>query len=243
MPRMPLGEIRLDAGDVLLVAGSREAVEGLRANRDLLLLEWSAAEVPQRRYAKRASAIFACVVIYAASGIGPIVLGALSGALAMILASCLNVRQAARAFDRRIYLMIGSSLAAAAALEATGGAQYLALAAVATTAGHPVPVTLSVVFLVVAILTNFVSNNAAAVLFTPIALGIAGQIGVDPLPFVAAVMIAASCAFATPIGYQTNMLVMGPGHYRFKDYLVAGGPLLILMWLSFSIFVPWYYGL
>lgn len=243
MPRMALGEIRLDAGDVLLVAGSREAVEGLRTNGDLLLLEWSAAEVPQRRHAKRALAIFACVVIYAASGIGPIVLGALSGAVAMILAGCFNLRQAARAFDRRIYLMIGSSLAAAAALEATGGARYLALAAVETTAGHPVPVTLSAVFLVVAILTNFVSNNAAAVLFTPIAVGVAAQIGADPLPFVAAVMIAASCAFATPISYQTNMLVMGPGHYRFKDYIVAGGPLVILMWLSFSIFVPWYYGL
>lgn len=243
MPRMPLGEIRLDAGDVLLVAGSREAVEGLRTNRDLLLLEWSAAELPQRRYAKRALTIFACVVIYAASGIGPIVLGALSGALAMVFAGCLNVRQAARAFDRRIYLMIGSSLAAAAALEATGGARYVALAAVEATAGQPVAVTLSAVFLVVAVLTNFVSNNAAAVLFTPIALGVAEKIGADPLAFIAAVTIAASCAFATPIGYQTNMLVMGPGHYRFKDYLIAGSPLLVLMWLSFSIFVPWYYGL
>jgi di/tricarboxylate transporter len=243
MPRMPLGEIRLDAGDVLLLAGSREAVKGLRADRDLLLLEWSAADVPQRRYAKRALVIFASVVVYAASGIGPIVLGALAGALAMVLAGCLNIRQAARAFDRRIYLMIGSSLAAAAALEATGGARYLAMVAVEATAGRPVPVTLSAVFLVVAVLTNLVSNNAAAVLFTPIALGIAAQLGSDPMPFIGAVMIAASCAFATPIGYQTNMLVMGPGHYRFKDYLLAGGPLLVLMWMSFSIFMPWYYGL
>jgi di/tricarboxylate transporter len=243
MPRTPLSEIRLEAGDVLLVAGTREAIEGLRADRDLLLLELSAADIPQRRYARRALVIFGCVVIYAASGIGPIVLGALAGALAMVLTGCLNIRQAARAFDRRIYLLIGSSLAAAAALEATGGAQYLAMAAVEATAGQPTAVTLSVVFLLVAVLTNIISNNAAAVLFTPIAIGIASQIGADPLPFVGAVMIAASCAFATPIGYQTNMLVMGPGHYRFSDFLVGGGPLVILMWLSFSIVMPWYYGL
>jgi di/tricarboxylate transporter len=238
-----LSEIRLEAGDVLLVAGTREAIEGLRANRDLLLLEWSAADLPQRRYAKRALIIFGLVVAYSASGIGPIVLGALAGALAMVLSGCLNIRQAARAFDRRIYLLIGSSLAAAAALEATGGARYLAMSAVEATAGQPTAVILSVVFLLVALLTNIISNNAAAVLFTPIAIGIASQVGVDPLPFVGAVMIAASCAFATPIGYQTNMLVMGPGHYRFSDFLVGGGPLVILMWMSFSIVMPWYYGL
>jgi di/tricarboxylate transporter len=117
------------------------------------------------------------------------------------------------------------------------------MAAVEATAGQPTAVTLSVVFLLVAVLTNIISNNAAAVLFTPIAIGIASQIGADPLPFVGAVMIAASCAFATPIGYQTNMLVMGPGHYRFSDFLVGGGPLVVLMWLSFSIVMPWYYGL
>ena len=122
MPRMALADIRLEAGDVLLVGGTREAIEGLRPNRDLLLLEWSAADIPQRRYAKRALVIFALMVIYAASGIGPIVIGALTAALAMIVAGCLNIRQAMRAFDRRIYLMIGASLAAAAALEATGGA-------------------------------------------------------------------------------------------------------------------------
>jgi di/tricarboxylate transporter len=243
MPRTPLSEIRLEAGDVLLVTGAREAIEGLRTNRDLLLLEWSATDLPQRRYARRALVIFACIVVYAASGIGPVVLGALAGALAMVLAGCLNIRQAARAFDRRIYLLIGSSLAAAAALEATGGAHYLATAAADATTGQPTAVTLSVVFLLVAILTNIISNNAAAVLFTPIAIGIASQIGADPLPFVGAVMIAASCAFATPIGYQTNMLVMGPGHYRFSDFLVGGGPLVILMWLSFSTVMPWYYGL
>ncbi len=243
MPRMPLSDIRLEAGDVLLVGGTREAIEGLRLNRDLLLLEWSAADLPTRRYAKRALIIFVLMVAYAASGIGPIVIGALAGALAMIAAGCLNIRQAMRAFDHRIYLMVGASLAAAAALEATGGAVFIANAAISAVSAYPVSITLSVMFLVVAILTNFLSNNATAVLFTPIALQLALKTGNDPMPFVVAVILAASCAFATPIGYQTNMLVMGPGHYRFRDYLIGGTPLVILMWLVFSVVGPWYYGL
>jgi di/tricarboxylate transporter len=243
MPRMQLADIRLEAGDVLLVGGTREAVEGLRANRDLLLLEWSASELPQRRYARRALLIFGVMVIYAASGIGPVVIGAMAAALAMVVAGCLNIRQAARAFDRRIFLMIGAALAAAAALETTGGARFIAEAAVGAVAGQPPWMTLSILFLVVSLMTNILSNNATAVLFTPIALGIAARTGAEPLPFVVAVMLGASCAFATPMGYQTNMLVMGPGHYRFADYLVGGAPLVVLMWLVFSIVAPWYYGL
>ena len=243
MPRMALSDIRLEAGDVLLLAGTRESVEGLRLNRDLLLLEWSAADLPTRRYARRALVIFAAMVAYAASGIGPIVIGALAAALAMVLAGCLNMRQAIRAFDYRIFLMIGASLAAAAALEATGGAEAIAGAAVAAVDGTSSWVTLSVIFLVTSLLTNILSNNATAVLFTPIAMGIADRLNAPAIPFVVAVILAASCSFATPVGYQTNMLVMGPGHYRFRDYLVGGGPLVILMWLTFSLVGPWYYGL
>ena len=243
MPRMAVSDIRLEAGDVLLVGGTRDTIEGLRANRDLLLLEWSATDIPRRRYANRARIIFALLVVYAASGFGPIVIGALAGALAMVLVGCLNVRQAVRAFDRTIYLMIGASLAAAAALEATGGATYIANIAVDAVNGYSIAVTMSVLFMVVGIVTNVLSNNATAVLFTPIAINIATRTGTAPLPMVVAVILAASCAFATPIGYQTNMLVMGPGHYRFRDYMIGGGPLLILMWLTFSLVGPWYYGL
>ena len=242
MPRMQLADIRLEAGDVLLVGGTRDAIEGLRdqSRRDpARMVGGRAAPAPLCR---RAQLIFALLVLYAASGIGPIVIGALAAALAMILAGCLNIRQAVRAFDRRIYLMIGAALAAATALQATGGAALVAEGTIALTAGQPNWVVLSVLFLVVSVLTNFLSNNATAVLFTPIALDIAARVGAKPLPFVVAVMLAASCAFASPVGYQTNMLVMGPGHYRFSDYFVAGLPLVFLMWLVFSIVGPWYYG-
>ena len=98
-------------------------------------------------------------------------------------------------------------------------------------------------FLLIAILTNVLSNNASAVLFTPIAVIVANQLGVDPMPFIYAVIFAASCSFASPIGYQTNLLVMAPGHYRFIDYVRSGTPLLFLMWLCFTLFAPWYYDL
>lgn len=243
MPRMALSEIRLEAGDVLLLAGTRESIEGLRLNRDLLLLEWSAADIPQRRYARRALIIFVLMVLYAASGVGPVVIGAVTAAFAMIVAGCLNIRQAMRAFDHRIYLMIGAALAAAAALESTGGANAIADAAVSIVAGSPPWMTLSVIFLVTSLMTNILSNNATVVLFTPIAISIAEQLGAPAMPFVVAVILASSCAFATPVGYQTNMLVMGPGHYRFRDYVLGGGPLVLLMWVVFSIVGPWYYGL
>jgi di/tricarboxylate transporter len=102
---------------------------------------------------------------------------------------------------------------------------------------------LSAFFLLTAVLANIISSKACAVLFTPIAVGIAHEMGVDPMIFAVAVVFAANCAFATPVGYQTSLLVMGPGHYRFGDFVRAGAPLVIILWLVFSFFAPWYYGL
>ena len=97
-------------------------------------------------------------------------------------------------------------------------------------------------FLVIAILTNFLSNNATAVLFTPIAIAAAGKLGIDPLPLIATVILGANASFATPIGYQTNLLVMGAGHYRFRDFIAVGTPLVLIVWIVFCIVAPWYYG-
>lgn len=241
MIRMRMSDIRLEAGDVLLVSGSRSQVEGLRLSRDVILLEWSASEVPMTERAGRALAIFLAVVAISASGTLPITIVAITGALAMVPAGCLNIRQAARAFDRKIYLLIGSSLAMAIPLEATGGARYVAEGVVSLLEGQSPAVILSALFLLIAIMTNFLSNNATAVLFTPIAVSTAQQIGTDPFPFVVMVIMAANCSFATPIGYQTNLLVMTPGHYRFADFVKVGTPLVLLIWLVHTIVAPWYY--
>ncbi|WP_460087217.1 SLC13 family permease [Roseibium sp. LAB1] len=243
MPRMAMNDIRLEAGDVLLVAGSEEAIARLRGNRDVLLLDWSMAEVPRKRYAPRALVIFAFVVALAASGLVPIVTTAVAGTFAMIVSGCLNIRQAMRAIDSRIFMLVGASLAAAVALEGTGGANAIATGLVHMLAGASPTVMLSALFFIVMILTNFLSNNAAAVLFTPIAINLANQIGASPEAFVVCLIIAANSSFATPIGYQTNLIVMGPGHYKFNDFVRAGTPLALILWLTFSLVAPWYYGL
>ncbi|MEE4012605.1 SLC13 family permease [Roseibium sp. FZY0029] len=243
MPRMAMNDIRLEAGDVLLVAGSEEAIARLRGNRDVLLLDWSMAEVPRKRYAPRALVIFAFVVALAASGLVPIVTTAVAGTFAIIVSGCLNIRQAMRAIDSRIFMLVGASLAAAVALEGTGGANAIATGLVHLLAGASPTVMLSALFFIVMILTNFLSNNAAAVLFTPIAINLANQIGASPEAFVVCLIIAANSSFATPIGYQTNLIVMGPGHYKFNDFVRAGTPLALILWLTFSLVAPWYYGL
>jgi di/tricarboxylate transporter len=243
MIRVRMNEIRLEAGDVLLIFGTRKNILGLRAHRDVLPLEWSTEEVPDITFAFRARIIFSVVVLTAASGFLPVVLAALIGAISMVASGCLNVRQAARAFDRRIYLLVGAALAMGTALEYTGGATYLAHSLVAIFASAGTPILLSAFFFLVALMTNVLSNNATAVLFTPIAVSIAAQTGVDPRAFVFAVIFAANCSFATPMSYQTNLLVMGPGHYQFIDYVKSGTPLIILLWITFSLFAPWYFGL
>nr|WP_286175598.1 SLC13 family permease [Labrenzia sp. CE80] len=243
MPRMAMNDMRLEAGDVLLVAASAEQIARLRGNRDVLLLDWSTAEVPRRVYAPRALAIFGVVVGLAAFGLVPIVAAATAGTFAMVASGCLNIRQAMRAIDSRIFMLVGASLAGAVALQATGGASFIATGLVELLDGSSPSVMLSALFLIVMILTNFLSNNAAAVLFTPIAVDIANQTGQPPEAFIVCLIFAANCSFATPIGYQTNLIVMGPGHYRFSDFLRAGTPLAILLWLTFSLVAPWYYGL
>jgi di/tricarboxylate transporter len=243
MIRAQMTDIRLEAGDVLLLLGHRNDILALRNNPDVLLMEWSARELPARRYAKRATAIFLAVVLAAATDLVPIVVAAVAGATAMIMSGCLNVHQASRAVDRRVLLLVWTALALAAALQATGGAATLAHGLVGLLTGAPVAVILSAFFLLVAVLTNVLSNNATAVLFTPIAINVARELQIDPSVFIFATIFAANCSFATPMGYQTNLLVMGPGHYRFSDFVRAGTPLIILIWLSYSLFAVWYYQL
>jgi di/tricarboxylate transporter len=139
--------------------------------------------------------------------------------------------------------MLAATLALGTALQDTGGAVYLANAVLAALDGAGPAVIHAALFLIIAAANNFLSNNACAVLFTPIAVGVARQLGFDPAIFAIAVIFASSCSFATPIAYQTNLLVMGPGHYRFVDFVRAGLPLAVLVWLTYSLFAAWYYGL
>ena len=236
-----MNTIRLEAGDVLLIVGDIQDIQALRADRDILLLETSMKDLPDPRNARIASVIFAGVVATVTTGTLDIAIAAIVGATAMVAFGCLNVRQAARAIDRRIYFLIGTALAMGAALEKTGGAMLIG-AGLADIAGGFGPVVLiSAFFIVCAGITNVLSNNATAVLFMPIAVSAANAVGIDPHVLALTVIFGANCSFATPVAYQTNLLVMTPGHYKFSDFIRVGGPLIIVIWIAYTIIAPIYF--
>ncbi len=240
MIRKSMLDIRLEAGDILLLFGYESEIIELRDNRDLLLLDWSTKELPDIRKSILAQLIFIGTVACAATSFLPIEIAALSGAIAMIASGCLNIRQAVRALDMRIFLLIGAAFAMGLALEKTGGAEYIGLTVVNTFQPYGDQILLSSVFFIIAILTNIISNSAAALLFAPIGLAISQQTGIDPISIVLTVIFATNCSFATPIAYQTNLLVMGPGHYKFSDFALFGIPLIFILWLSFSLLSPYF---
>ena len=243
MNRASINDIRLEANDTLLAIGTQSQIQSLRLNNDVMLMEWSVKEIPFKADTWKALTIFFSVVVMASSGIVPIAVAAILGAFVMVASGCLNIRKAAYAVDRNIFMLIGSALAMGTSLQVTGGASYLAMGMVDLLDGTSPTVVLSAFFLLVALLTNILSNNATAVLFTPIAISVANELGVDPLIFVTAVIFAANCSFATPMGYQTNLLVLAPGNYKFVDFMKVGIPLIIILWISYSLFAPWYYGI
>ena len=242
MIRARLGEIRLEAGDTLLLCGPPEAFQELRANRDIILLEWSQTELPLTERALVSRLISVAMVIAAATELLPILHASVIAAVSMIALGCLNIRQASRSLDLRIFLIIAAALCMGTALEQTGAAKLIADGVVAAALPFGQLAVLSAIFLAVAILTNILSNAATAVVFSPIAISAADSINADPLVFVLAVIYGANCCFATPIAYQTNLLVMGPGHYKFSDFLRFGGPLVLLLWAVFTITAPWMFG-
>ena len=248
--RRRLGRIRLESGDVLLVAGNRNTVNSMRDSTDFIVLSGSKRDLPVPGKTPVALGIFITAVGLAAAGLISIPVAAIAGAAGMIATGCLNIRQATRAVDRKIFLLVGSMLALGVILEGSGAARAIAdLLLSLPFADSPLSI-LTILFILVAFCTNVLSNNACAILFTPIAMNLAGSIeapaGLDmdiAHLFAITVIFAANCSFASPIGYQTNLLVMGPGHYRFRDFVRAGIPLVLLMWFTYILIAQYYYGL
>ncbi len=237
-----IGKIRLRAGDVLLVQGASRGIDALKQDGSMLVLDGT-VELPHTQRAKRALAVMGFVIGSAALGLLPISVSAVIGIALMLATRCLTWEHVADALSVPIIMLIVASLALGSTLMATGTAAWLAQGFVAITAGMPVPWVLSGFMLVMSVLTNIVSNNAAAVIGTPIAISVATQLGADPRPFVLAVLFGANMSYATPIGYQTNLLILSAGGYRFSDFARVGVPLTIIMWLGFSIVLPMIYGL
>lgn len=237
-----LTTIRLRAGDVLLVQGTRESIDKLKAGGTTLVLDGT-TDLPHTAKANRALGIMAAVVLAAATGLLPISVSAMIGVGLILASGCLNWSDAASALSAPVIMIIVASLALGKALTGTGMADYLAMGFVNASIGFPIPVILSAFILIMTILTNVVSNSAAAVIGTPIAVAIAQQLDVNAEPFILAVLFGANMSFATPYGYQTNLLIMSAGGYKFADFLRVGIPLTIVMWIGFSLLLPFLYDL
>jgi di/tricarboxylate transporter len=235
-----LHSILLRTGDILLVQGTRHSIDALKSSGNMLVLDGT-TDLPHTHRAKRALAVLGSVVLASALGILPIAVSAFIGVGLMLALGCLTWGNAVRALPVPVIMLIVTSLALGKALVGTGMADYLAMGFIGIASNLPVPVILSLFLLIMAVLTNVVTNNAAAVIGTPIAIATAQHLGVDPMPFVLAVLFGANMSFATPFGYQTNLLILSAGGYKFSDFIRVGVPLAIIMWVGFSIVLPLLY--
>jgi di/tricarboxylate transporter len=231
-------DIRLKIGDILLVRLPDSSLDRLRGETDFIIVEDIHHEIVHKRLARRAFLIFGAMVVVASTGLADILVCALAAAFLMVLTGCLQLRDAYRAMDGRVLLIIIAMIALSAALEKTGASEFYAEKFLSLFSGLDPVYVLSAILLLTSISTHILSNNATAILLLPIAISAAQGLGVDPKPFIIAVCFGASACFATPIGYQTNLLVYGPGGYRFSDYLKLGMPLNLLVLMMGSLFIP-----
>jgi len=235
-----MANTRLKIGDVLLVQGSSEKITELKREGRILVLDGT-ADIPHSAKAPIALSIMVGVVGVAALGIMPIAVSSVGGVLLLVVTNCLGWRGVGEAVNTQIIMIVAASLALGMAMLETGAADAMAAQFVSMTSDTSVTLQLSGLMLLMAILTNIVSNNAAAVIGTPIAIEIARQQGLAVEPYVLAVLFGANMSYATPMAYKTNLLVMTVGGYAFKDFLKIGIPLTLIMWMSLSFLVPLFF--
>jgi di/tricarboxylate transporter len=241
--RKRVGDIRLRMGDTLLVACDEAHLEDLRHTDEFILLEGVTHEVLRREKAPLAVGIMVMMVALAALGVLPIAALALAAVAVTVLTGCLPLRLAYGAINSQIVVLIAGMLALGTALESTGLAHMASTALLGALAEHGPLAVVGGMYGLAMVLTQLVSNNAVAVLLTPVALDTAAELAFAPAPFLFAVLFGASAAFATPIGYQTNLFVYGPGGYRYRDYLRVGTPLNVVLFAVAMFVIPWYWPL
>ncbi|RSK31419.1 SLC13 family permease [Rhodovulum iodosum] len=233
-----IDELVVRVGDTLLLEGAAPDIKRLADDMGLVDISHPSGRAYRRTKAPVAIGALFGIVGLAALGVAPILLLALAAVAVVLLARCIDAEEAFSFVDGRLLALIFSMLAVGAALEASGAVRLLVDAVSPALMNLPPFMIVWAIYLLTSVLTELVSNNAVAVVVTPIAIGLAGALGVDARPLVVAVMIAASASFATPIGYQTNMMVYGPGGYRFTDFLRVGIPLNLSMGLLSSALIP-----
>ncbi len=236
--RQKFQDVRLNIGDTILMEGTEAAIDTLRADRGFLLLATPPAVARRRDRMWLATGIVAALVVLAVFNILSIGALAFIAAVAMVATRCIALEDAYRAVNWKVVSLILGTLALGLGLERTGGARWLSHELFVAIGGLGPRFVLSAVFALASLLTTFLSNNAVAVLLTPIVIEVAGEMGIDSRPLIIALALGASASFATPVGYQTNTLVYGAGGYRFSDFVKVGLPLNILFWLIATWLVP-----
>ncbi len=232
----------LEAGDTLLVQGPEDQL--LAAQHDGIGLLLDARHVlPRQEKAWFAIATMAVVVLFAATKTLPIALAALAGVLALLLGRVITWRDVGNSLSAKVIMLVTASLALGGALSVTGGTAFLANQLIGVAGSLEPRYLLAILMLLMGLLTNFVSNNAAAAIGTPLGVEMALTLGVAPEPYVLAVLFGCNLCYLTPMGYQTNLLVMNAAGYRFSDFVRVGTPLFIIMWLALSAMLVFRYGL
>lgn len=234
-----LDAVTVRVGDTLLLEGAPEDIARLAKDMNLINLTQPSEQGYRRNHAPLVILALGAVVLLAALGLAPVFALAVVAVAIVLLTRCIDAEEAFSAVDGRLLVLIFSMLAIGAGLQASGAVALIANAAAPYLHGLPPFFLIWAVFLLTSVLTELVSNNAVAVVVTPIAIALGAQLGIDPRPLVVAVMVAASASFATPIGYQTNTLVYGPGGYAFTDFLKIGAPLNISVGLLASLIIPY----
>jgi di/tricarboxylate transporter len=225
-------------GDALLVQAPQTEIDQLRGSDDMIILEEVEETSLRRHKAPLAIAVIAIVVGLAAFEVLPILVTALLGCLVLIVTRCISMEEAYAAIDWKVIFLLAGVLPLGIAMNNTGAAQFIS-GHVLGVVGPMGPVAvLAALYLLTAVLTETMSNNAAAVLLAPIAISTATAFGVDPKPFLMAVCFAASTSFATPVGYQTNTMIYNVGGYKFADFMKAGIPLNLIFWVLAVWFIP-----
>lgn len=234
-----IGDVELEAGDVLLLEASPSFLHRAKELRDFYLVSRVDSNNVQRHdRAWYAIAIMVGMVLIAALKITSILTAAMAAAMAMVFFRCCTVNEARRSVDWRILIVIGATIGIGAALETSGAANAIALGLIRCAGQNPL-LTLALVYLATMMCTELITNNAAGLIMLTVGVGAAHSLGVNELPFVIAVMIAASASFLTPFGYQTNLMVYTVGGYRVGDYLRFGMPLTLIVFAVSMVVIPW----
>jgi di/tricarboxylate transporter len=238
-----LEDVIIRVGDTLLLEGEADDIHRMAEELNLVELQAPTERAYRRTKAPIVIAVLAGVVILAALGIAPIFAVAAIGVAVVLLSRCIDADEAFDSVDGRLLVLIFAMLAIGAGLQASGAVRLIAEGLSPILATLPPFLVIWAIYLLTSVLTELVSNNAVAVVVTPIAIALGTQLGVDPRPLVVAVMVAASASFATPIGYQTNTLVYGPGGYAFTDFMKIGIPLNLSIGILASLLIPFFWPL